>query len=688
MADKMADMTQDQADAQYECSHDRKMFALIITAVSIFIIPTRALVGYDCGGHSLNITTLSLIDIGKCEINDVEPENSKIYLQLLQLSEFDNADVIQCRVEVDRTIYYCGMHSHISVVHNGRREYIQELSREACKRMHETGNFDLGRNGVITGLKSNSTATRGLSLAGTAAMDGSCTGTQYSDPYGTWEGVVVQASVRITLKNFQAPIQRASNEITLPSGVRCKAQEGQCRDHNGEDTYWSTVPTDSCHFSQYDILYEGYANKLVPKPNQTLPVVYTITTQETTFALTKTTELAVCGYTLLRTEHPKLFILETKRGSTFKIRSRITINNLDIFAYVNSKFVYVEKYVRTQLTQLYRDLMEQKCALEKQVLLNALSLYSIAPDEMAYRIMKSPGYTAIAAGEVIHLIKCVPVECKLRQTDKCYNELPITHRNTSAFLLPGSRILTYQATPRACSELLPAMFKIHDVWYRLLPRPIESLAPPIIQPLTRPTWKYVSPSYLATSGIYTSEDLDRLRNHIMFPVEKPQMLETIARGAMGHEMPSGTISLMNFLDEKTLDKIAESAGARLWRGFVTFGSASAGVLAIFLLIRLAKLIVDTAIHGYALHTVYGWSLHLLGALWSSVTHLLLHLAGNGTRRHQRNVEHHPVELMPLSPPKPEDSPPGPSAPSPGKSESEIPKTLEYKELRSYLHANE
>jgi len=31
------------------------------------------------------------------------------------------------------------------------------------------------------------------------------------------------------------------------------------------------------------------------------------------------------------------------------------------------------------------------------------------------------------------------------------------------------------------------------------------------------------------------------------------------------------------------------------------------------------------VHGYVLHTVYGWSLYLLGAIWNSVTQLLLHL---------------------------------------------------------------
>jgi len=50
--------------------------------------------------------------------------------------------------------------------------------------------------------------------------------------------------------------------------------------------------------------------------------------------------------------------------------------------------------------------MKQKCALEKQILQNALSLSSIASDEMAFRIMRMPYFTAVTVGDVIHLIKC------------------------------------------------------------------------------------------------------------------------------------------------------------------------------------------------------------------------------------------------------------------------------------------
>jgi len=45
-------------------------------------------------------------------------------------------------------------------------------------------------------------------------------------------------------------------------------------------------------------------------------------------------------------------------------------------------------------------------------------------------------------------------------------------------------------------------------------------------------------------------------------VEKPSMLNTIARGAMEQhiERKEGSISMMNLLDDQSLDKVAESAG--------------------------------------------------------------------------------------------------------------------------------
>jgi hypothetical protein len=136
----------------------------------------------------------------------------------------------------------------------------------------------------------------------------------------------------------------------------------------------------------------------------------------------------------------------------------------------------------------------------------------------------------------------------------------------------------------------------------------------------------VNPASLATSGIYSTSDLEHLRSLVKFPLEKPSMLNIIARGAMRLSIPERNISMINPLDEKSLDKVVESSGARIWKGFITFCSASAGILAVIIIARLVKLIIDTIIYGYVLHYFYGCGIYLLAAIWSSVTHFLLHPA--------------------------------------------------------------
>ena len=86
----------------------------------------------------------------------------------------------------------------------------------------------------------------------------------------------------------------------------------------------------------------------------------------------------------------------------------------------------------------------------------------------------------------------------------------------------------------------------------------------------------------------------------MFPTEKPNVLNSPAREILGHSNMNDKVSLMNLLDEKTLNKIAESAWGKFWTLFTNFGIASAVFIGIIIIIRGIKLIADTIIHGYAL----------------------------------------------------------------------------------------
>jgi hypothetical protein len=104
--------------------------------------------------------------------------------------------------------------------------------------MHQDVTFSLGPETFIVGLKDNMTVTNSLVLAGKLTNDGSCQGTQYADPYGSWEGVVVlQATIKISLRSGTVPVRIEANKILQRSGTACAFNEGTCLDPEDGYTY-------------------------------------------------------------------------------------------------------------------------------------------------------------------------------------------------------------------------------------------------------------------------------------------------------------------------------------------------------------------------------------------------------------------------------------------------------------------
>ena len=81
-------------------------------------------------------------------------------------------------------------------------------------------------------LKINGTSFHSVTLAGSVRPNGDCTGTQFSDLYGTWNtsNVVVQAIFKITLQKHYATIHLNSNKIQLGSGIICTLSDTYCTD--------------------------------------------------------------------------------------------------------------------------------------------------------------------------------------------------------------------------------------------------------------------------------------------------------------------------------------------------------------------------------------------------------------------------------------------------------------------------
>jgi len=60
-----------------------------------------------------------------------------------------------------------------------------------------------------------------------------------------------------------------------------------------------------------------------------------------------------------------------------------------------------------------------------------------------------------------------------------------------------------------------------------------TIPPQQLQPVIKLSWEYVDPGPLAISGLYSEENIEKLRNHIMFSAEKPALLNKVARRITG-----------------------------------------------------------------------------------------------------------------------------------------------------------
>lgn len=594
---------------------------------SIFLIgPTDSLVGYDCGHRALNITSFSLLSTKPCSIKDHEIKTSSKRIQLAQLAKNRMLHVYQCRVKVRRTITRCSWLNDAQVVKNGMGEYIREITPRECLMIHETRMYKFSQDIIFDALEANSSSIRMGTLAGSVDSSGKCSGSSYADTWGSWDSVIVQAQIDISVRDLEVPVDLSSEMIVLPSGFRCPYPQTTCRDSEYGMTVWEKIRPSQCAHEDYDVLFEGESTYIPPTINDdgtANPAVYHVEEGETTFALTGTRKTRRCYQEVVETEHPRLFIIEGTSSGFSKSLSPLSVHNTDLFSYVNSKFVYLEKHLRRQLTSMYSDLIFQKCKIEQEVLQQRLTMASISLQEFSFLQGNGPGYTALLGGEVVYLIKCNPVPVSIRESSRCFQEIPIMVNNKSRFLSPKTHIIQDHGHEITCSSILPSLYLLDDRWYSISPFVQPSEAPQSLSPKEERTWAYIKTGDLATSGIYSTSALSKLTDHIMYPIETPAISNTIVRSISHSNADTQGLQFQNLFDEDTIAKVATTTWNKMWGFFGILGNVVSGLIGFYISARVIKFMLDTVINCLMIKETLGLGWKISWGFWDSATSYLV-----------------------------------------------------------------
>lgn len=610
------------------CRIKRKMSIVkffLFLMVGGFISMVDAIIAYDCTSDHTNITRISMISSTDCNYQKYQPEVSRERIQLLQLADVTPIHIYQCKYQVDRLITHCGMHSHASMVKGSFQSFIKEIHRDECLNIHHHQTLKTSSGLIIEGIALNGTTKFVDVVAGTINTNSDCTGAYFSDSRNEYADVVVQYSITLTIRDFTASVL-SSGDTVIIEGLRCDYSKGHCMDSNYGQSFWSHNSNPSCYETTYDVLYEGLANKaIIVSPTTGLnETVYSVVNGDTIFALQIKGDIDLCSSFGHQTEHPRLFIVPYVQKSKAFSKKQVLTKNLDMFAYINSKFVYSERHIRNELNTIYIDVLTKICETERDLLQTQLSFAKLDPPGFAFMRTKQPGYTATLLGEILYLIKCVPIEVEIRKADLCFNELPVAYKNRSMFMTPMNHLLQPHGKVVECTSFMTPAYQLLNVWYNLFPVLHKTESPKSLDVNSRFTWSYTDPGNLASAGIYSQQDLDGLKKQIMFPSEREVITNAMVRKILSPgETDQQNLNIGNLMDENKLKKMFSQAWDSAWQAFTSFGLIMSTIMGIIMVLKTIKFLIDTLIHAYSLHAIFGWSIQLLGAFWDVVTYLLI-----------------------------------------------------------------
>nr|XP_023026000.1 uncharacterized protein LOC111514008 [Leptinotarsa decemlineata] len=598
---------------------------IISTGVTLFMMSNftqvKSLIAYDCDDKATEISAISIRDVAECPETQTAYQSESGKVSVLQRDEISFQHVWSCLIEVTRVIMHCGMHSHSSIVSGGILNYVNRIGADECRNAHRYRSLIIHHQ-KIGDLAANGTTTASLTLEGLVNADGSCEGTTYHENGQSWKSIIILATVKIRLMDYEAKIKLDENEIVLTGNVVCPYLKGYCFDPSVGEAMWETNPLRTCE-DKLSLLYSGQADKII---NQiTTERLIVVENNAKVFAVTLIKRVNVCNMELWQTEHPRIIVAE-ETSQYFNLKPKVDIlpHNADLMAYVNSKFLYVEQAYNRKIDQLYTDTAHRRCLTQREILRTRLLLAPLAPSTLSQLVKENGGYIGRVLGEILYIMRCIPRTVEIYRTNKCYNELPIVVNNRTKFMAPVTRIIQEHAEEVDCNGLMPPLYFIDDQWIGLTPYPIEKHAPEELSPEVETKLNFYPIQPVGALGIYTQEEIKSAQRIIAFGNERKAVENIIVRRVAGLETTGQGFSTVNLFDIEEMEKLAHNTMQQIWGWFTDIGLFMSGLMGFYAVFRIIKYALGVVLNGIHIYQTVGCGVMILASLWNTLTMWVSH----------------------------------------------------------------
>lgn len=97
----------------------------------------------------------------------------------------------------------------------------------------------------------------------------------------------------------------------------------------------------------------------------------------------------------------------------------------------------------------------------------------------------------------------------------------------------------------------------------------------------------------------------------------------MARGTTGYVITQDDISIKNLLKTKRVKEMLEEKMENFWKKVMIFGTTVSSIIGIISILQILRMVINTFIHAHTPHEFYGWSIHLIAALFDALTYKLV-----------------------------------------------------------------
>lgn len=370
---------------------------------------------------------------------------------------------MRCKLTSSSLIHHCGIMSHAIPARGALSvNEVTSLPYDVCNQIIATGIYKTRTGNVIADIKINA-STRFTETDIGSIGDKSCSGVDAQINGVYYTSIVRTVSHVLLVDETLVRREVSTNKVYLPTGARASYSIGSFIDPQEGTWVWAISDKPSlCGTHPLSKMYSGIAN--ITRTDQKR-VTIIVDDNDARFAITSSDRAIVCGRQGYKTEGDYVYMIIDEYP--IFIKEDFAVKSVDQVLNTNLKFIYLERRISNRTEDLYQVFTRRYCDMNKSLLSSMLSLARTDPEEFATVYTKSSGYTAISKGDVIYLIQCVKVKVELRPTNTCYNEIPVTFRNSSMFVKPSSGIIIHKGNSLPCNPLTPPLYKIGDRWIKL-----------------------------------------------------------------------------------------------------------------------------------------------------------------------------------------------------------------------------